>query len=198
MEIYYRKELIESLETVPPRHVAPCSLLANRSEIPGLVMACPDQEIQYFKIIKSVSPEPGLKFRMMNFSNKAFTLEIWLDFQMGDQKLLKLHLNPHDGNVKKFLKLGLETKMISFIFYNSETQEMSTAVTEIDPNHLGWFERNVELSSHLKADNKGYAMLADFLKHDISITDRLYNYLPRRKADFFIGKSKELVGLGPQ
>ena len=121
IEISYPFELIDNRNNIPTNHVSPCSVLLNNEEIGGIFIACPSQDIEYFRILPSIHPEPPLKFRTLNFENRIFVIEIWMLFKQNPERYLKMHLNPHDLKFKKLLMLGAKNQMISFHFYNTDT-----------------------------------------------------------------------------
>ncbi len=134
-DVSYTLGLIENRKNVPLNHVAPCSVLIDNEEIGGIFIACPSQDIEYFQILPSQPSrpsEPPIKFRMLNFEKRIFLIEIWMLFKQNTEKYLKIHLNPHDLNVKKFLKLGTKTQMVIFLFYNRDTHLLSSAITNLN------------------------------------------------------------------
>ena len=74
IEISYPFELIDNRNNIPSNHVSPCSVLLNNEEIGGIFIACPSQDIEYFRILQPIPPEPPLKFRMLNFENRIFVI----------------------------------------------------------------------------------------------------------------------------
>ena len=186
IDISYPLGLIKNRKNVPLNHVAPCSVLLNNEEIGGIFIACASQDIEYFQILPSKPPEPLLKYRMLNFEKQIFVIEIWMLFKQNPEKYLKMHLNPHDLNVKKFLKLGIKTQMISFLFYNRDTHLLSSAITNFNNEEADWFERNYDLSTKLPSDQMGYSLLAERLSQEISSTDRIYQYFAHNRTDFFV------------
>ena len=186
IDISYPLGLIENRKDFPLNHVAPCSILLDNEEIGGIFIACASQDMEYFRILPSQPAEPLLKYRMLNFEKRIFVIEIWMLFKQNPEKYLKMHLNPHDFNVNKYLKLGTKTQMASFIFYNRDTQLISSAITNFSNEEADWFERNYDLSTKLPSDQMGYSILAEHLSQEISRTDRIYQYFAHDRTDFFV------------
>lgn len=186
IEISYPFELIDNRNNIPSNHVSPCSVLLNNEEIGGIFIACPSQDIEYFRILPSIHPEPPLKFRTLNFENRIFVIEIWMQFKQNPERYLKMHLNPHDLKVKKFLMLGAKTQMISFHFYNTDTHLLSSAITNFTNEETDWFVRNYNLSTTLPSDQRGYSILAGHISKEISNADRIYKYFRNNKIEFFV------------
>lgn len=195
MDISYPLELIEKRNSFPPNHVLPCSVLVNNKEVGGIFIVCSSQEIRYFKITPFPPPEPLLKFRMLDYKQRIFIVEIWMQFSRNPEKYLKIHLNPHDKSVKKLLKLSLKTNMISFHFYDNETHLLSSAITSFNDEETDWFDRNYKLSTKLISDQRGYKSLAEYLCNEVSSTDRIFNYYTQRKSDFFVREGGKQVML---
>ena len=185
-DISYPLGLIKNRKNVPINHVASCSVLIDNEEIGGIFIACASQDIEYFQILPSQPAEPLLKYRMLNFEKRIFVIEIWMLFKQNPEKCLKMHLNPHDLNVKKFLKLGTKTQMISFLLYNRDTHLLSSAITNFNIEEADWFKRNYDLSTKLPSDQMEYSLLAERLSQEISSTDRIYQYFAHNRTDFFV------------
>ena len=113
INISYPFELIDKRKNFPSNHVIPCSVLVDNEEIGGIFIVCPSKDMKYFNISPSPPPNPPIKFRMLNSDKKIFVVEIWMLFRQNPEKCLKMHFNPHDLNVQKFLKLGTKTEGIS-------------------------------------------------------------------------------------
>ena len=186
IDISYPLGLIENRKNVPLNHVAPCSVLLDNEEIGGIFIACASQDIEYFQILPSRPSEPPIKFRILNFEKRIFLIEIWMLFKQNPEKYLKIHLNPHDLNVKKFLKLGIKTQMVTFLFYNRDTHLLSSAIINLNKEEKDWFARNYNLSTKLPSDQMGYSILAEHISNKISTTDRIYRYLTHNRTDFFV------------
>jgi len=193
--IYYTASLMNKLNNLPPVSTFPCSVLVNEGVLGGLFMVCPPADLKYFNIKPRTVPQPALKFRMINYQKESFIIEIWLAFENEIEKSLKLHLNPHDINVKEFMGLCAKTKAISFHFYNTKTKEATAAITFLKNEELQWFERNYVAIEKLTANNQGFAMLTDILRKQINKTDLLYNYLPTPDSAFFINEGCSLSKL---
>lgn len=186
IEVKYPSELINSMESFPEKEVIPCSVLFEGKEIGGLFIVCPSQDMEYFGIEQSSHPEPPLKFRILNFKEEVFAIEIWMQFGQHPEKYLKMHLNPYDAHVRRFLGLGSITNMISFHFYNTGSHEFATAITHLNDEEAGWFDRTYKLSTGLTPNSHGYQILADHLHHQVSDTDRIFKYHDAGRTDFFI------------
>jgi hypothetical protein len=184
--ISFPLELIENKESFPLNHAIPCSVLVNDEEIGGIFIPCSSQTIEYFKIKPPKAPEPPLKFRMMNFQEIVYIVEIWMLFNQKPEKYLKIHLNPHDKSVQKLLKLGAETNIFSFHFYDTKTRLISTAITGLNHEEKEWFNRNHKLSSKLYSDMELYESLAENLRNKITGSDRIFNYHRQNKYEFFV------------
>lgn len=193
IDISYPFELIENRNSFPPNRAIPCSVLVDNKEVGGIFIVCPSQEIKYFNIIPSSPPEPPLKFRMLDYKKRIFVVEIWMQFSQNPEKFLKLHLNPHDTSVKKLLKLGSETNMISFHFYDADTHLLSTAITNFNDEETDWFDRNYKLSTKLISDKRGYESIAEYLYNEVSSTDRIFKYFAWNKSDFFVREGGKQV-----
>ena len=102
--IIYPSKLIKNLKDIPNNHVFPCSVLVSKAEIGGIFMMCPLQDTKYFNILPTSPIQPVLKFRMLDFNKEVYVIEIWLIFEGNPDKILKIHLNPYDSNVKKLFK----------------------------------------------------------------------------------------------
>jgi len=107
-----------------------------------------------------------------------------------------MQLNPHDKKVYRFLKLCLATKMISFHFYDTDNQFLSSGITNIDEEQLDWLERNCKLTKQLKPNNKGYKKVAKYLYNNASSADRVFRYNNMYKSKYFTKDSHKLVKLG--
>jgi hypothetical protein len=195
IDISYPLELIEKRDSFPQNHAIPCSVLVDNKEIGGIFIVCPSQEIKYFKILPSPPPEPPLKFRMLDYKQRIFVVEIWMQFSRNPEKYLKIHLNPHDKSVNKLLKLGLKTNMISFHFYDTDTHLLSSAITSFNDEETEWFDRNYKLSTKLISDQRGYKILTENLCNEVSSTDRIFKYYNQKKSDFFVREGGKQVML---
>lgn len=196
IDISYPLELVGSINSFPPNHVVPCSVLVNNKEIGGIFIVCPPLEIKYFNIISTAPPEPPLKFRMLNFKSRVFVIEIWMEFNRNPEKYLKMHLNPHDLSVRKLIRLVTETKLISFHFYDINTHLLSTAITGLSDEEADWFERNNKLVTKLISGRHEFEILSNFLKNKITSTDRIFKYYNQSKSDFFVRNGGTQVVMG--
>ena len=195
IDISYPHELIKNRNKFPQQHVMPCSVLVENEEIGGIFIVCPSEDIKYFKIISSSPPAPPLKFRMMDYKKRIFVVEIWMQFNQNPEKYLKMHLNPHDKNVQRLLKLGAKTNMISFHFYDTGSKLLSSAITIFNEEETDWFDRNYKLSTNLISDQRGYKIIAEHLYNEISDTDRIFKYFHQSKSDFFVKEGGKQVML---
>lgn len=191
----YSVELINNMEDFPEKSVIPCSVLFENQEIGGIFIICPPQEIEYFEIKQSPSPEPPLKFRMLNFKKEIFVIEIWMQFGENPEKYLKMHLNPHDEQVRRFLALVSETNMISFHFYNTSSHDISLAITNLNDEEEGWFIRSYKLSTGLAPNRHDYQAVADHLYDGVSGVDRVFKFHDAGRSDFFIHEGGQQVAL---
>ena len=193
VKINYPIDLIENMNMIPQNHVVPCSVLFGKKEIPGIFIFLSANEIEYFEIVSKSPPEPPLKFRMLDYEKRTFVIEIWMQFKQEPEKYLKMHLNPHDKQVQKLLELGTKTKMISFHFYDANSNSLSSAVTGLDDEEIDWFNRNYELSNKLSSDHIGYRSIVRYLQDNISETDRIFNYFNQVDFDFFVNENGKLI-----
>lgn len=195
-EINYPYNLIKDLSRFPQKHVIPCSALVNREEMGGLFILIPSEILRYFHISPASQPEPPFKFSMLHSIDKDYALEISLLFSETPEKYLKLQLNPHDKKVYRFLKLCSKTKMISFHFYDTDKDILSSAITNIDDEQFDWLERNCKLTKQLKPNTKGYKKVAKYLYDNSSSADRVFRYYNTYKSKYFIKDSHKIVKLG--
>jgi len=196
LEINFPYHLIKGLGRFPQKHVIPCSVLVNREERGGLFILIPSQILRYFHISPSAPPEPPFKFSMLHSIDKDYALEISLLFSENPEKFLKMQLNPHDKKVYRFLKLCLTTKMISFHFYDTDNDLLSSAITNLDEEQLDWLDRNCKLTKQLKPNKRGYKKVAKYLYNNSSSADRVFRYYNRYKSKYFIKDSHKVVKLG--
>lgn len=131
-DLSYPLPLFESRNLLPANRAVSCSVLFNGQEMGGLFITCSSKDTKYFNLVASTPPQPPLKFRMLNIEKQTYVIEIWMQFSKNPEKYLKVHLNPHDRQVRRLLKLGVETNMISFHFYDTESKLLSTAITGLD------------------------------------------------------------------
>ena len=194
--ISYTTSLIDKLKDFPTRSAFPCSVLENERVLGGLFLVCPPIDLKYFNIKPTEVPQPKLNFRMINFKEQFFIIEVWMAFGSHIEKILKIHLNPHDANVRELIRLFISTQMITFHFYNPETCIVVSAVTGLIKEELLWFERNFAATKNLTYSNLGFAKLTELLSDKVSKTDRLYKYLPTPDSTFFIKEGCSLSKLG--
>ncbi|MCC5915896.1 MAG: hypothetical protein JJU02_01080 [Cryomorphaceae bacterium] len=195
LDISYPHKLIQNIETIPLRHAAPCSVLVGNMEIGTIFIACPSKDMKYFEIVPSSPPEPPRKFRMLDYKKEIFVLELWMLFSVKPEKYLKIHLNPHDKNVQRLLKLGSKTNMISFLFYDGGTQQLSTAITSLDDEEKAWFDRNSKMAASLTPNQRDYDTISKFQCNHIASTDRIFKYFNQSNRDFFVNEGEKLVQL---
>jgi len=186
IDVSYPLDLIESLKDIPKKRVGACSVLLNNKEIGGIIIASTSQDLKYFNISPTSLPEPPLKFRMINFKNEVYLIEIWMLFGEKNQKCLKIHLNPHEKAVQHLLKLCVKTNMISFHFFDVNNYQLTSAFTYLNDDETDWVRRNNTLSARLQTDHFGYLLLAEYQAKTIVKTEKIYNYLPQNEIDFFV------------
>ena len=186
IEISYPLGLIENLEKIPESHALPCSVLVNNVETGSLLIACSNQDINHYNLGSSPPPETATNYRMLNSGMLIYAIQIVIVFVGYPDKSLKLHLNPRDSKVKKFLKLCRKTKVISFHFYNTDTGSIASVVTTVDDDDLDWFIRNIKLSSKLTQESWKYDILAEHLSEEVSKEDRFYTYYAHGNRDCFV------------
>lgn len=86
--------------------------------------------------------------------------------------------------------------MISFHFYDTDKDILSSAITNIDDEQFDWLERNCKLTKKLKPNTKGYKKVAKYLYDNASSADRVFRYYNTYKSKYFIKDSHKIVKLG--
>lgn len=183
--IEFPEDLTNDMDDISSSQVTTCSIKFNDIEIGGLLISCPLRDIKYFGIKTNKPLTPFLKFRMIDIKKQYYLFEILMIFDDVKNKTLKLHLNPHDLNVQKFLKIVTLKQVISFHLNIKETNKIISGITTLDEEELAWFVRNYLLSTTLKPNIKDYLIVEDYLKKEISKTDRIYSYFPSANSDYF-------------
>ena len=122
-------------------------------------------------------------------------VEIWILFEVKPERILKLHLNPHNSEVKKLLKLCKKTGLISFHFYDTDTHSLSSVVTNLNDEEKAWVTRNCKLSKKLIADRMGYDILADHITVRVWKANRVYEYYAHGKSECFVREGGKQVML---
>lgn len=113
IDISYPVELIESINSFPPKHVVPCSALVNNEEIGGIFIVCPPLEIKYFNIIPTSPPEPPLKFRKE---------ADW--FERNNKLVTKLNSERHEFEIlSNFLKKQIKKTDRIFKYFNQSKSD---------------------------------------------------------------------------
>ncbi len=165
--------------------VSPCSVKFNDSEIGGLFINCPLRDIKYFGIKINKPLSPFLKFRMIDVRKQYYLIEVLMIFDDEKNKTLKLHLNPHDLNVQKFLKIVTLKQVISFHLNINETHKILSGITTLDDEEKNWFVRNYILSSTLEPNTRNYLIVEDYLKKEKALSERIYRFLPSTDSNYF-------------
>lgn len=143
--VVYPAELIENIKDYPIRTALPTSVYVDDVSIAGIFLVCPGVDIDFFKINKA-PPEPGMKFRFLEFESLSI-IEIILYFKADRQ--LVLHLNPSAMLVKHFLNECIEQGMISFHFICPTRNILASSFTDIDEEQMEWAKRNYKRSLKL-------------------------------------------------
>ena len=162
-EILYPYEVIESAKTISAQKVFPITSSINGHYIPGLFISCNSKIYNYFGIGQP-PPSPNLKFRMVNFEEKNYAIEVLLYF--AKNKVMRLHLNPFNTLTKHYLKAGIKNKIIAFHFYNKDNYDLIDSITNLDKEEFEWFKRNSKLSGKLKSNPK-YSMLSTMIEEEL-------------------------------
>lgn len=194
-EVSYPSDLIDNKKLFPLNSAIPCSILAGNEVVGGVFIVCSSKEIKHFNIMPSSSPALTVNYRMLDYGKLTFAVEICMLFGKDLEKNLKLHLNPHDKRVKELLKLCSETNIISFHFYNKDTDLLSSVVGSIQEHEASWIDRNYKLSTKLVSDDQGYESLAAHLSEGISSADRVFEYFTMDKCEFFVRDGRLQVAI---
>ena len=193
IEVAYPFDLYNSLRGLPINNVFPCSALFNENIIGGLLLTCSSADLKFFNIKKTNLPQPNLKFRMINYEQRIFLIEIHLIFD--SNKILKLHLNPIHQNVRLFLNLLIEKQMISFHFYNKQSDLIASSYTTLDNEEMEWVIRNSRLISEPESNND-YLQLAYYMSDKIEINERLFKFNDSKSIEqSFIRINQKVVKL---
>ena len=193
IEVSYPFGLYNSFKKLPKNNVFPCSALFNDELIGGLLLTCTTTDLMFFNIIPSSLPHPYLKFRMLNFKQIIYLIEIHLIFD--SDKILKLHLNPIHVNVKMLFDLLIDKKFISFHFYNKETDLIASTYSNLDDEQIDWLIRNGNLISDLE-HNINYTKLKHSLANKNNNMARFYMYNDSMSIEqSFIGINQKIVKL---
>lgn len=193
LDIQYPRDLIEQAKGLPSKQAVPCSVLVNKMEVGGVLITCSTDDLNCFNISPVKSSEPPLKYRMLNYEQSIFVVEIWLQFMRSPQRYFKVHLNPYDAAVHKFLDLGDKTQLQAFHFYNSETHQLATSIAHLDGDKASWFERNSPLAKRISPDPLGFLDLSKLLGLEMSSRDRFFEYYSESSLDFFVKEGGDLV-----
>lgn len=193
IQVAFPYGLLNSLKNLPKNNVFPCSALFDDKLIGGLFLTCTSSDLKFFDIVPPNSPEPDLKFRMLNFNQEIYMVEFQLLFSAN--KILKLQLDPRHVNVKMLFELLIDKKYISFHFYNPSTSSLSSVYTDLDDDdHLDWVNRNLKLMARLKK-NFDYQLLAH---SQIDKNDKLARYYKFNGSlnieDSFVG-TNQILGM---
>jgi len=186
-EFYYSIDLIENLNNFPLNTVIPCSVVFLNELVGGLLLICKKKDIKYIGLNPPNNPNTYHNFRMMHIDQKTFAIEIHLIFDQ--DKTVKMHLEPIAKSTIEFIKLCIESKKISFHFYDKQSISLTSSVLELDDEDIKWFKRNYELMKKLKG-NDGYDLICNLLIKEFDAKDRLYSFYDNENVDCFIGKNK--------
>ena len=186
--INYPFNFFEKLNNIPLNHVCPCSVMIQNTEVGGIIITCNSQDLKYFNIVPNAPIQPSLKFRMIDFNKLIYVIEIWMLFGKKSDKILKMHLNPYNLNVKKLFQLTLNTKMLSFHFINTDSELFVSGFKSLDDEELPWFERNYKLIAKLKSQKKLYTLLSEKFAQETSKSDKIFKYFECKKKRIFYTK----------
>lgn len=164
LEVAISQELHHSLKTIPTTYALVCSVMFNEHIVGGVAITCSDTDLKFFGITQKKLPTPGLKFRMLNWDQKIFLIEIHLYFDKG--RTMKLHLNPIDPTVRMLFKLMVEKQMISFTFYLKQADLIISCFTMLEEEDTAWIKRNYELMNRLKSNDQ-----FDDVSYDLRLDD---------------------------
>ena len=193
IEVAYPFDLYNSLRGLPINNVFPCSALFNENIIGGLLLTCSSTDLKFFNVKKTNLPQPDLKFRMINSEQRIFLIEFYLLFD--SNRILKIHLNPVHQNVRMFLNLLIEKQMISFHFYNKQSDLIASSYTNLDNEEMEWVTRNSKLISEIES-NKDYLQLAYYMSDKIENNERLFKFNDSKSIEqSFIGINQKVVKL---
>lgn len=193
IEVAYPFGLYDSLRGLPINNVFPCSALFDGNIIGGLLLTCSSTDLKFFNVKKTSPPQPNLKFRMINYEQRIFLIELHLVFD--SNKTLKLHLNPVHQNVRIFLNLLIEKQMISVHFYNKKSDLIASSYTTLDNEEMEWVIRNSKLISKI-GSNKDYLQLAYSMSDRIEKNERLFKFNGSKNIEqSFIGINPKIVKL---
>lgn len=140
-------ELAGKAGDYPDRVVIPRPVRVGDGTIAGLILSCPEEDMDYFKI-RIPPPEPNIKFRFLEYELFSI-IEVLLLFGRGRQ--IVLHLNPSATSVKDFLGTCGRTGLLSFHYLCATSGALASSFTEVDGEHLEWIKRNHRRSLQLKA-----------------------------------------------
>jgi len=191
MEILYPYSLIRDMRVLPAKHVIPCSLMIDDQETGCLFITCMEKDLQYYDIHPSTPQEPSMKFRMMWDQKGTHIVDVWMQFE--NTRILRLFLNPHKSQIKRWLSLGEKTKKLAFVFLNVENQLLATVIIPTDHDESGWFKRNSELALKLKKSNYGYFALSKFIESDVPDNEIVFHHYNTRKGQYFIKEGVKVV-----
>jgi len=193
LEVCFPFELYQSVKQFKASQVIPCSALFNNTIVGGFLFICSNDDLKFFNIALSTSPQPGLKFRMINSDYKSYLIEIHLIFD--DDKTLKFQLNPADPIIKMLFSLVENEEKIAFHFYNKKSGLMASTYTGLDDDKIGWLNRNNKLMSSLQINNE-YQELVKYMSKNIDKNEKLFKLNDSRSIEqSFILKGSKVVKL---
>jgi hypothetical protein len=193
IEVALPFHLYNSLRELPLNNVFPCSALFNENLIGGLLLTCSSTDLKFFNVNKTNLPQPNLKFRMINYEQRIFLIEIHLLFD--SNRILKIHLNPVHQNVRMFLYLLIQTHLISFHFNNKQSNLIASSYVDLDIEELEWVKRNYKLISEI-GSNEHYLQLANYMSDKTENNERLFKFNDSHNIEqSFIGINQKIVKL---
>lgn len=174
-ELLFPAKLIEPIDSYPPFTVVVTTVAINDTVTPGFLFICNNKTSSFFGIKQSRSPvDPAIKFRMIKHPDTSKAIEILLHFGKKMNKRLIFHINPVKKPLRKIFKTALESKIVTFIFYNTKTAHISSTHLVLDDDQIDWFKRNYQEIRRLKT-NKSYDSIVDIRKNSFTRKDRVFN-----------------------
>jgi hypothetical protein len=190
LEFQYPSELIDNLNQFPLYSVFPCSANFMKKNIGGLFLTCNKNDLPTFGLVPPNIPNPAHRFRMMNINQKNYAIEIQLIFS--SEIMVRMHLNPISKSTKEFFNLIIQSKFISFHFYDAETPLLSSGATELEGEDMEWFKRNVKLINKLTFKNN-YELVCNELMNEFKPRDFYFRFIENENTDCFIRPNKSVT-----
>jgi len=188
-DIEYPLKVIETVKVLSAKQVFAFTSRINGYTISSLMISINKAEMQFFDI-GFPTPKPLLKFRMLDAKKSDYLFEILLRFK--NRKTLRLHLNPYNEIVRKYLANAKDTEIIAIHFYNLDTHEVTDSITNLNEEEIGWVERNYLLSKNLKSNN-GFEILSAIVDKTMTNKrkERCYQFNDVKGKEFLIETASE-------